>query len=100
MFAFSAENERILVMKYGEKSCKLIITSVAKTDEGIWRGVVTLAFRRNALQHHNYNVSIFKYRRNREMSRKRQDDFPKTHVKIEQHSVPPIHLTNPSMSLG
>ena len=58
MFAFSAENERILVMKYGEKSCKLIITSVAKTDEGIWRGVVTLAFRRNALQHHNYNVSI------------------------------------------
>ena len=55
---FSAENERILVMKYGEKSCKLIITSVAKTDEGIWRGVVTLAFRRNALQHHNYNVSI------------------------------------------
>ena len=48
----------------------------------------------------NHNVSIFKYRRNREMSRKRQDDFPKTHVKIEQHSVPPIHLTNPSMSLG
>ena len=54
----SVENERILVMKYGEKSCKLIITSVAKTDKGIWRGVVTLAFRRNALQHHNYNVSI------------------------------------------
>ena len=52
------ENERILVMKYGEKSCKLIITSAAKTDEGTWRGVVTLAFRRNALQHHNYNVSI------------------------------------------
>ena len=56
---FSQDNGRIYLIKVAEKSCKLIITSATKADEGIWRGVVTLLFRRNArMEHHNSNVTV------------------------------------------
>ena len=54
----SVDNGRIFLIKTSDTSCKLIITSAKKADEGIWRGIVTLAFRRNALAHHNSNVSV------------------------------------------
>ena len=55
---FSIEGGRINLVKIDDHTCKVRVAAATKADAGVWRGIITLAFRRAHLGHYHTNVTV------------------------------------------
>ena len=55
---FRIEGGRVNLVKTNHNACKVSVAAATKADAGVWRCIITLAFRRTSLEHYHTNVTV------------------------------------------